>query len=71
MKINVLSGLVRNTLFRLVDLLRRQDVPASVFRGDVSGCNLDCQTVGRLVGDSEIENVNISAVDVTGLSCKV
>jgi hypothetical protein len=70
LKINVLGSLIGNTLLRLVDLLRRQDVPASVFRSDVSRCDLDCQTVGRLVGDGEIEDINVIAVDVAGLSCK-
>jgi hypothetical protein len=70
LKINVLISLVRNALLRLVDLLRRQDVPASVFRSDVSRCNFDCQTVGRLVSDGEIEHINVSAVDVASLSGK-
>lgn len=71
LKINILGSLVGNSLLRLVDLISRQDVPAGVFSGDVSGCDLDSQTMSRLVGDGEIEDINVSAVDIAGLSSEV
>ena len=71
LKVNVFSGLVWDALLGLVNKVGRQNVPAGVLRGNMSRLDVYGQTVGRLVGYREIEDINVGTVDIALLNVRI
>jgi hypothetical protein len=51
-------------------IIRRKKVPTLILRGNMSRLYVDMEARISLILDSQVESLNIGAVDVTCLACE-